>query len=582
MTRVRTTTGGTGVFVEETGRASLGFWLRSFRRELVAVGTFSGVANLMMLVPTLYMLQVYDRVLISGSELTLVAVSLMALFLFAVMAFAEWSRGRVLVRAGVRMNDLLAKKVFHASFDAHLHNPGHYPGRPLSDLTELRQFLTGTGPIAVFDAPWAPIYLGVLFFLHPLLGWTGIGFAVLQALIAWIVNRKSVGPTYALSLRQQESVAQIQVKLRMSEAVQSMGMLGALLNRWQGYQQRYLAQHAATHGGQHRATAISKGFRYAQQSLVLGIGALVVINGEMSAGAMIAANVLATRALAPIDQLVGSWKGFVSAFQAYERLSSLLDAHEGEDASVSRVPPTGIVRLKDVTAGAPGAEGSRPIVKGLNLVLQPGEVTVVMGPSGSGKSTMVKVLLGVWPAASGEVLWGDRPLQGWTAEERGPLVGYLAQDVELFDGTMADNIARMGEVDSAQVIAAAKLAGLHETILRFPGGYDTPVAIAGGVLSGGQRQRLGLARAVLGNPKLVVLDEPNSNLDDVGEAALVHALTLLRAEGAAVLVISHRPGVLKVADRMVWMQDGRIVHSGPRDEVLAVLQSKQAEPHAQN
>lgn len=555
----------------------LAHWLGQFRREVWVVAIFSGVANLMMLVPTLYMLQVYDRVLISGSELTLVALSLMALFLYAVMAFAEWSRGRVLVRVGVRLNDLLAQRVFRASFDAHVQRPGMYPGRPLSDLTELRQFLTGTGPIAVFDAPWAPIYIAVLFMLHPVLGWTGIGFALLQTAVAWSMNKNAVAPSQELALRQQESVGQVQAKLRMSEAVQSMGMLTALYGRWQGYQQRYLQQHAITHGKQHRASAISKGLRYAQQSLVLGVGALLVIDGELSAGAMIAANALTSRALAPIDQLVATWKGFVSAFQAHGRLSALLAAHDDEDLNLKRVPPQGVVELKGVAAAAPASiADALPIIRGVNLRLVPGEVTVVMGPSGSGKSTMAKVLLGVWPSLSGTVLWGDRPVDGWSPEERGPLVGYLAQEVELFDGTMADNIARMGVVDSGQVIAAASLAGLHETILRFPLGYDTPVSAVGGVLSGGQRQRLGLARAVYGNPKLVVLDEPNANLDDVGEAALMQAVAKLKVAGVAVMLISHRPGVLNAADRLVWMQGGQVLLSGPRDEVLAQLKARQA------
>lgn len=562
---------------EDSTPKGLKYWLGKFRRELWVVGIFSMVANLMMLAPTLYMLQVFDRVLSSRSELTLVVLSLVTLFLFAVMAFAEWSRSRVLVRVGVRMNDLLSVRVFRASFDAHLRRPGMQPARPLNDLTELRQFLTGSGTIAFFDAPWTPIYLAVLFFLHPMLGWSAIAFALVQAAMAYWGHRRSLEPAQALSRAQMQSVAQVQAKLRTSEAVEAMGMLESLRQRWQSYQDGYLQQHAITHGSQHRVTAVSKWVRYAQQSLALGMGALLVIDGELSAGAMIAANVLTTRALAPIDMLVGSWRGFLSARQAYQRLSTLLDEFDGEQSPFQKLPAQGLVRMEHVVAGAPNADREQPpILRGVSLALPPGTVTVIMGPSGSGKSSLARVLLGVWPAGSGTVWWGERPMDAWSHEELGPLIGYLPQDVELFEGSIAENIARLGEVDSAQVIAAAKTAGLHDALLRFPKGYDTPVGMAGGILSGGQRQRLGLARALYGQPALIVLDEPNANLDDVGETALLQAVVQMSARGAAVVLISHRTGVLKVADNVVVMRAGQIVHSGPRDDVLKAVSAANA------
>jgi ATP-binding cassette subfamily C exporter for protease/lipase len=452
------------------------------------------------------------------------------------------------------------------------------PAKPLSDLTELRQFLTGAGIIAFFDAPWTPIYIGVLFFLHPFLGWTAIGFALIQSAVAYWGHHKALAPSQALSLKQSQSIAQVHAKLRTSEAVEAMGMLEALRQRWQIHQDAYLVQHAQTHGSQHRVTAISKWLRYAQQSLALGAGALLVIRGDLTPGAMIAANVLTTRALAPIDMLVSSWRQFLSTRQAYQRLSDLLTEFDGEVPAVQKLPPQGAVRLDHVVVNAPN--DTKPILKNVQLNLQPGAVTVVLGPSGSGKSTLARVLLGVWPCSSGTVWWGERPITAWSPEERGAAVGYLPQDVELFDGSIADNIARLQTPDPEKVIAAAQAAGLHEAILRFPKGYDTPIGMSGGLLSGGQRQRLGLARAIYGHPSLIVLDEPNANLDDAGEAALLQTVLHLKAQGATVVLISHRTGVIRIADQLVLMRDGQIHMAGPRDDVLRALSPQPAAPVA--
>ena len=286
---------------------------------------------------------------------------------------------------------------------------------------------------------------------------------------------------------------------------------------------------------------------------------------------MIAANVLMTRALAPIDMLVGAWRGFIGARSAFERLEALLGAHPPRDPALSRVAPRGEMVLRDVVAVVPAR--AEPILKGISVAVEPGTVTVVLGPSGSGKSTLARCLVGIWPGVSGEVLLDGLPIGGWDRHELGPYLGYLPQDIELFEGTIAENIARFGEVDSAQVIAAARSAGLHEMIVRFPKGYDTPIGEAGGLLSGGQRQRIGLARAVYGDPVLVVLDEPNANLDDVGEAALVQTVRELKAKGRTVFLITHRPGIVAVADRLLLLRDGRVQAEGPRDVVLAALQT---------
>ena len=543
-----------------------------FRRELAMVGAFSMVANLLLLTPTLYMLQVFDRVMLSRSEATLLALSLLALFFYLIGAFSEWMRSRVLVHAGLHMDAVLSTRVFNASFDAQLREPGTQPAKAFSDLLQLRQFVTGQGALALFDAPWTPIYLAVLFMLHPMLGWVSIGFALVQLALVWFGHRQTVAPALAAQQAAGEASAYLQGKLRSVDVLEPMGMVHNLRPHWQA--RHAAALEAAAHSQEvtHRITAWSKFIRYSQQSLALAAGAILVIDGQLSPGSMIAANVLMTRTLAPIDMLVGAWRGFAVARSAFARLEALLDDHPERDPALSRTPPQGAVRLVDVVATAPGR--AQPILKGVSVAVQPGTVTVVLGPSGSGKSTLARCLIGIWPLAGGEVLLDERPMSGWSRDALGPHIGYLPQDVELFDGTIAENIARFGKVDSANVIAAAQQTGLHEMILRFAKGYDTPIGDVGGILSGGQRQRIGLARAVYGAPRLVVLDEPNANLDDEGEAALLNAVQLLRAQGAAVVLVTHRPGALEAADRVVVMRDGQVHAQGQRDLVVAGLQAE--------
>lgn len=557
-------------------RSELTRTLRLFKYEFLIVGLFSMVANLLMLAPTLYMLQVYDRVLVSRSELTLIFVSLITLFLFGVMAFSEWARSRLLVRIGVRLDAALGTRVFNASFEANLSRSGAAAQRSFQDLIELRQFVTGNGTLAFFDVPWMPVYLAVLFFLHPFLGWVALAFTLVQLALAWFGHRTTVAPADAASKAGQAANLFLQTKLRNTEVVESMGMLGGLQKRWAERHAHYMEQQGASQALSHRISAISKWVRYCQQSFALAAGALLVIDGQLTAGAMIAANVLMGRALAPIDQLVGTWRGFLSARNAFERLESLLEAHPERDPALTRVAPRGALRLQQVVASAPGRK--EPILKGVDLQADVGTVTVVLGPSGSGKSTLARVLMGIWPDVRGEVLLDERPLSGWDRAELGPHVGYLPQDVEMFDGTIAENIARFSDVDSEKVIAAARSAGLHEMILRFPKGYDTPMGEAGGLLSGGQRQRVGLARALYGNPAVIVLDEPNANLDDAGEAALMQAVREFKAKGRTIFLITHRPGAIAVADQLVVLQDGRVQAQGPRDAVLAQLQAHRQQP----
>ncbi len=559
-------------------RSDLTATLWAFKREFVIVGLFSFLANLLMLTPTIYMLQVFDRVMTSQSELTLLAVSLITVVLFAIMALAEWMRSRVLVHAGVRFDEVLSTRVFNASFEANLSQSGGNPGRAFSDLIQIRQFLTGNGIFTLFDAPWAPIYIAVTFMLHPWLGVLAIVFALVQLALAWFGHTRTVAPAEAAALTGSEVQAYLLGKLRNAEALESMGMIGNLQRHWTERHQAWLVQASKAQGLTHRVTAWSKFIRYTQQSLSLGAGALLVIDGQLSAGAMIAANVLMGRALAPIDQLAGTWRSFITTRSAFHRLENLLKDHPERDTALTRVAPRGALTLNKVYATASGRK--EPILKDINLTVPAGTVTAVLGPSGSGKSTLARVMIGIWPQMSGEVLLDDLPITSWNRVDLGPHLGYLPQDIELFEGTIAENIARFRELNSEKVIEAARCAGLHDMILRFPKGYDTPIGEAGNLLSGGQRQRIGLARAVYGDPVLIILDEPNANLDDAGEAALARTVQDLKEKGRTVFLITHRPGAIAAADRLVILRDGHIQIQGTRDEVLASLRPRSAPPPA--
>ena len=563
------------VFSNFFQRSELTRTLYAFRQEFLVVGLFSMVLNLMMLTPTIYMLQVYDRVLLSGSELTLLAMSLVALLLFAVMALADWARSRMLVYAGVLFDERLSTRVFNASFEARLSTTGISQARAFSDLLQIRQFLTGPGLLALFDAPWVPIYLLVLYVLNPWLFVMGCVFALIQAALARFGHQQTVRPTEEAGDAATSATAYLQGKLRNAEVAESMGMLPDLVRRWSDLHAKYLGKHGSQQDVLHRVTALSKFIRYSQQSLSLGAGALLVIDGQLSAGGMIAANVLMTRALAPIDQLVGTWRGYLTARSAFGRLETLLMAYPERSAGHRSDTPAGHLSLRQV--GATAGEGGHTILSAVNLELVPGTVTVVLGPSGSGKSTLGRVLAGIWPETTGEALLDGTPLQAWDRVALGRHVGYLPQDIELMDGTIAENIARFSEVDASQVIAAATTTGLHEMILRMPKGYDTPIGESGNMLSGGQKQRIALARAIYGDPRMLILDEPNANLDDVGETALAKAVRQLQTEGKTVVLITHRPGIIAVADRLVVMGQGQVQHNGRKEDVLAALAARKAQ-----
>lgn len=552
-------------------RSELTRHLWTFRKEFLWVGIFSFFVNVLMLTPTLYMLQIYDRVFKSHSELTLLAITIVMVLFYAMMAIAEWLRSRLLVRGGVRLDETLNSLVFDASFDRHLKNAGRSPSEAFSDLTMIRQFLTGNGIFAFFDTPWIPINIAVIFLLAPFLGWLAIFFCLVQVMIAWMSQHLTVGDIELASVTQAESSGYVQGKLRNIEPIQAMGMLPDLRRRWLDYHERALSASAHLQHKQHRLQAFSKFVRYSLQSLTLGAGAMMVLQGKMNAGGMIAANVLMSRALQPVDLLLGIWKPFIQARDAFVRTERLLSEFPARRSSRQVESLQGEIRCEGLVARAPGRDES--ILHGLDFVVPPGRVVAVLGPSGSGKSTLARCIVGVWSQVDGQVLYDGMPIDSFDREALGPHIGYLPQDIELFDGTIAENIARFGEVEPQKVIDAARRTGIHDMILHFPDGYDTGIGQAGGMLSGGQRQRLGLARAMYGNPEIMVLDEPDANLDELGEQALVKAVLDLKSQGRTVFLITHRPGILGVADLFMMLQEGRITHYGTHDEVLAGLVS---------
>jgi len=543
-------------------------WL--FQKDFVWAGIISMFANVLMLTPTLYMLQIYDRVLASGNELTLIVLTVILLLFVAVMGFSERLRSRLLVQLGERISEKLNSRVFSVSFEAFLKNTHKNPTSALSDLTTLRQFLTGNGILVFFDAPWTPVYIFVIFLLHPLLGVLALFFVAIQFGVTFFNHRSALNNMQCSLKNSRESSFYIESKLHQIEAVHSMGMIKNIRDKWFKHHEVALDRNAASFVSQNRQQSVTKFLRYTMQSLTLGAAALLVINGALTPGAMIATSVLMTRSLQPLDILIATWTQIVKARSAFQRLELMLSEYPEKNQVEMYSKPSGAIDLRALFATAEGRE--EPIIHDLTAAIAAGEVTMVTGPSGSGKSTLARCMLGVWPDVRGDVFLDGHNIASWNRKFLGPYIGYLPQDIELFGGSVAENIARFSDVDSENVIEAAKKTGIHEMILKLPNGYDTQIGEAGRMLSAGQRQRLALARALYGDPSLVVLDEPNANLDEAGDRALIEAVKDLKEQGKTVVLISHRTNVLSVVDKLLVLQEGKMVHFGSRDMILAALQ----------
>ena len=545
--------------------------LRVCRQSFFAIGLFSFFINLLMLVPSFYMLQVYDRVISTGSHATLWMLTIIMLVLLLSMGALEWVRSRIMVRVGNQLDVTLSPTLYDASFRLALLTGGRQSSaQPLNDMTSLRQFITGNGLFAFFDAPWIPIYLAVMFAFHPWFGWFGLACAILLALLALLNERWTQNLLQKANQENLQASQFTEKNLRNAEVVAAMGMLSNLRNRWRCFNDHVLISQSQASDRAGLLSAISKTFRQIVQSLILGVGAYLVIEQQISPGLMIAGSILLGRALAPVDQIIGSWRNVVTARGQYQRLNELLCEIASEPPRMPLPAPKGALEVDSLVLMPPGSQ--QVSIRDVSFRLPAGSSLAIMGPSGAGKSSLARAILGIWPARSGAVRLDEVDISKWNREELGPYLGYLPQDIELFEGSIAQNIARFAEVNPEWVVAAARLAGVHELILQLTEGYDTVIGTNGGGLSGGQRQRIALARAVYGQPRLVVLDEPNSNLDDSGEQMLSQALQQLQKNGCSIIIISHRPGILKFVERLLVLNAGESVAYGPTSKVLEHLQ----------
>lgn len=558
-------------------RSDLQEAIRLCRGTFIWAAGFSMVINFLMITPSIYMLQLYDRVVTTNNLNTLFMLSLFMMGAFMVLGALEWVRGQILVRVSVRLESLLNQRLFQVAFKSSLANYGNRASsQPLEDLTGLRQFLSGNGLFAFFDTPWMPIYITLMFFFHPWYGWFAIVISIVLITIA-IAAEKATNRIMADANKvAMENRLFINKNFRNAEVIESMGMLGNIRERWLKGAEEVLDLQSVASSRALFLSSVSRLTRLGAQSLILALGAYLVMSREITPGLMIAGSILLARALYPIDQMISGWKGFVVAREQYQRLNEALLQIPADPERMPLPDPSGEVWLDTVAVIPPGAQ--TPVLKGVSFGVEKGDIVGVIGPSGSGKSTLARAMLGIWPAANGTVRLDGADIGNWDRERLGKFIGYLPQDIELFDGTISENIARFGEVDPEKVVEAAKMADVHDLILRLPEGYDTYLGGTAGRLSGGQRQRIGLARALYGNPVLVVLDEPNSNLDEQGEKALENALQKLRQHKTTVVIVTHRNNVLARVNKLLMLQEGRLALYGPRDQVIAHIQNKQQQP----
>jgi ATP-binding cassette subfamily C exporter for protease/lipase len=545
--------------------------LTGLRRYFKQAAWFSVIASALVLAPSGYMLEVYDRVVNSRSHMTLAMLTLLVLAAFVLMEVLEWVRSEVLYEAGAELDKRLGGRVFSAIFVANLKRLPGGSMQPMNDFKMLRDFLNSPALTACMDAPVSMLFLILIFAISPVLGWSAVVAAIVQVFVGWLNERSTQPPLMAANRSAVAAQQYADGTLRNAQVIESMGMLRNIHARWMLKQREFLGQQATASVNAGFYQAISKFIQNMVSSGLLGLGAWLLLRNQLSGGAsyMIVGSILGGRVLAPLVQVVTQWQAVVNVRGAYARLDSLLKTTPAQPPSMALPAPKGALVVENLVAMAPGTQTQ--ILKGVGFALTQGEVLVVVGPSASGKTTLARMLMGLWPAAMGKVRLDGVDVHTWDKSELGPHVGYLPQGVELFDGSIADNIARFGEVDQSKVEAVTRAVGLHDFIMALPQGYNHPVGRDGAMLSGGQRQRVGLARALYGNPVFVVLDEPNSSLDEQGDAALNNAISRIAALGTTFVVMTHRTSVLAVADKMLVLKDGQNQMFGPRDDVLKAL-----------
>lgn len=541
------------------------------RRILLTLILFSMVLNVLMLAPSLYMLQVYDRVLTSQNKFTLLALTLIILLAYLAIGFIEWIRSSMLVRLSAAMDLTESDRIHAAAFAQTPLARSTSPAQVMQDFSAVRQVVTGSVVLALLDLPWAPLYIALLFVFAWPLGVLAVVGMLLLTVIAIISERVTKEPLAESGKIASQAAFMLNKHHRHIEIISALGMIPVLGKRWQAQNKEALLLQIQASSKMSKLSALGRYIRLTLQSMTLGMGAFLVLEGKMSGGMMIAGSILLGRALAPVEQLIGSWKQLVSGLAAHQRLQLLLDDEKKTDQPFALPPPKGQISVEGVTVVLEAK--SEPVLRNIKFSLVVGDTLAVVGPSASGKSTLARTLLGLIAPHTGDVRLDGADIRQWPREKLGQYVGYLPQDIELFEGTVAENIARFQEVDASLIIAAAQLAHVHDMILRLPKGYDTLVGEGGAMLSGGQRQRLALARAVFGQPRFVVLDEPNSNLDDQGDRALAQTLLDLKKQGTTVIVISHRTSILTVVDKMLLLQEGTQVSFGSREQVMKQLQA---------
>lgn len=543
----------------------------ALRPYFVRAAWFSVCACMLILAPSIYMLEVYERVINSRSHMTLAMLTVVVLFAFVVMEVLEWARAEILHGAGLELDKALRSRIFNAIFQANLKRMPSGTAQPLGDFRTIKEFLSSPPLTGLMDAPVSLVFLALLFAISPVLGWSAIVGAVVQGFVGWMNEKSTRSPLIAANRNAYAAQQYADGSLRNAQVIESMGMLQNIHQRWIKKQREFLGLQALASDKAGGYQAASKFVQTTMGSLLLGLGAWLLLHDKLNGGGgmIIVGSVLGGRVLAPLVQIITQWRMVINVQDAWQRLDQLLTTMPAKPAAMSLPPPRGLLQVEGLVAGVPGSGAT--IIKNVTFSVPIGEVLVVVGPSASGKTTLARLLVGLWSPLGGKVRLDSVDIASWDKAELGPHIGYLPQGVELLEGTLAENIARFGEVEPAKTKAAARAVGLHDFIMSLPDGYDTAVGRDGAMLSGGQRQMVALARAIYGDPVLVVLDEPNSSLDESGDAALASAILDLKARGTTFVIMTHRTSVLSLANKMLVLHDGVMKVFGERDEVMQAL-----------